>query len=188
MILAYDICGQDNGSFLNPDLYGKNVSDCIDFINNREKFITQDFKIKKTKYDISYTYDSALIVSQKFKDFCDQNNFIGINFHQLLSQTDFYLFKVRNIVEFDFKRRETEFLEFNKDVGKYNEVIGATPVCLKQKEPLMSGFYRTDIEFGRGYDQAPTIIAGISTYALIQKEKFKGLDAKVILDKYDWEE
>ena len=74
MILGYTLSGQYNDSYLKADLYEKNISDCIDYVNNRQNYITENFKVKKTKYDFSYSYDGALIVSQRFKDFCIKNN------------------------------------------------------------------------------------------------------------------
>ena len=49
MLLGYWICGPDNDSYLNGNLYEKNICECLDYIRNREKFITPEFKIKKNK-------------------------------------------------------------------------------------------------------------------------------------------
>jgi len=187
MVLGFTITGQDNDSYLKEDLYGKNISECIDYIANREKYITEDFRISKTKYDYSYTYDGALIISQRFKDFCEKLEFTDIEFHKLQAQPNFYLFKVNSVIEFDSERRKTRFLEYNEKCGEYNEVVGAVPVCLKDNQKIKKGFYRTDIEFGRGYAKSPLIIVDKDIYKKIQKEKFKGLYGEKILDKYNWE-
>lgn len=188
MILGYYLQGQDNDSFLNSNLYEKNISDCLGFVKNREKYITQDFKIKQTKYEFSYTYDGALIVSQRFKEFCKNNKLKEIEFYPLKNQQDYYLLKVKKIIDFDVDRRNTQFLEFNESCNEYNEVVGATPICLKENRQLDIGFYRTNIEFGRGHAKSPLILVDPKTFNLIKKEKFKGLYGEAVLDKYDWEE
>ncbi len=187
MILGYYLQGQDNDSYLNADLYEKNISECLDFIRNREKYISDEFKIKKMKYEFSYTYDGALIVSRRFMDLCKKIGIKGINFFQLKNQQELFLIKVINTVEFDCNRRNTQFLEFNESCGEYKEVVGASPVCLKENQLLDPGFYRTNIEFGRGYAKSPLLLVDTNTYNLIKKEKFKGLYGEKILDKYDWE-
>jgi hypothetical protein len=136
MILGYYLQGQDNDSYLNADLYEKNISECLDFVRNREKYINQDFIVKRTKYEFSYTYDGALIVSQRFKDFCEKNKLKEIEFYQLKYQQEYYLFKVKKTIDFDVERRNTRFLEFNESCNEYNEVVGATPVCLKENRQL----------------------------------------------------
>jgi len=187
MILGYSISGPDNDSYLNEELYGKNICECLKYIRNRENYISPELTIKKTKYDFSYTYDSATIVSQIFKDFCEKENFKNIEFHQLKRQKGFYLFKVNRIIKFDSKRRKTKFLEYNESCDEYNEVIGATPICLKENKELKTGFFRTDIEFGRGYAKGYDILVDIGTFEKMKKEKLKGLYGEEILHKYNWE-
>lgn len=187
MILGYAINGPDNDSYLNPSLYGKNICECLDYIRNRENYITKDFKIKKTKYDISYTYDGAVIVSTKFKNFCEMEGFKDLEFYILKRQTDFYLFKATHTIEFDSTRRKTQFLEYNSQCNEYNEVVGANPVCLKKNSLLKPGFYRTDIEFARGYAKHPLMIVDIDTYQKFRTLKLNGFYGEKILDIYDWE-
>lgn len=109
MIIGYSISGPDNDSYLFQDGWGKTVCEVLDFIKNREIYITENFKVKRANYNLSYTYDSALIVSQKFRDFCKRNNYEGLKFYQLRKQDDLHLMKSENIIRFDSKRRNTVF-------------------------------------------------------------------------------
>ncbi len=187
MVLGYYLQGQDNDSFLNEALEQKGICLCLDYIKHREKYISKSFEIKYVKYDFSYTYDGALIISRRFKDFCIEMGLEGLKFYHIESQPDFFLLKVGDIVEFDCKRRKTRFLEFDASCEEYNEVVGATPVCLKENKSLENGIYRTDIEFGRGFAKAPLILVGVEIYQLMKQEKFSGLFGEEILDKYNWE-
>lgn len=188
MIIGYSISGPDNDSYLYKDGWGKSVCEVLDFINNREKYITVKSRIKRTNYNFSYTYDSAIIVSQKFRDFCLRNKYEGLKFFRLKKQDKLYLLKSQNIIQFDIKRRSTVFEDFQEACGKFNSVAGATPICLKSNEELIDGIYRTDVEFGSGYELSPLIVVGKNTYEKMKVEKFKDIDFIPILDIYPWEE
>ena len=187
MIIGYSISGPDNDSYLYKDGWGKTVCEVLDFIENREKFITEKFRIKRANYNLSFTYDSALIVSQKFRDFCLRNNYQGLKFYQLNKQKELYLMKIENIIEFDSKRRNTSFEDYQKTCGIYNSVAGATPICLKSDEELKDGIFRTDLEFGGGYELSPLIVIGKTTYNKMNIEKFNDIDFSPILNKYECE-
>jgi hypothetical protein len=188
MIIGYSISGPDNNSYLFEDGWGKTVCEVLDFIENREKYVTEKFRVKRSNFNLSYTYDSALIVSQKFKDFCRRNKYDGLHFYQLKKQKELYLMKSENIIEFDSKRRNTQFDDYQESCKRYNSVAGANPVCLDSNEELKDGIYRTDIEFGSGYELSPLILVGVSTYEKMKIEKFNDIDFEPILDKYEWEE
>lgn len=188
MIIGYSISGPDNDSYLFQDGWGKTVCEVLDFIENREDYISDSFRVKRANYNLSYTYDGALIVSQKFRDFCLRNSYDGLKFYQLKKQDNLYLMKSENIVKFDSTRRKTVFEDYQETCGRYNAVAGATPVCLLSKDEPEDGFYRTDIEFGGGYEMAPLIVIGKLTYEKMKLEKFKDIDFSPILDKYEWEE
>ena len=78
MIIGYGIAGPDNDSYLNPDGLGKSICKVIDYINHREKFVTESFRVKRNNFNWSHTYDGAIIVSQKFRDFCLRNEYQGL--------------------------------------------------------------------------------------------------------------
>jgi hypothetical protein len=187
-VLGFSISGPDNDSYMNPDQYEVNICNCLDFVKNRQFHLNPNFKLTKKAYDISYTYDSYLIVSDRFKQFCIENKYFGLSFFEIPNYKAKFLMLVTNIVKFDTDRRGTNFIEFNSDCKEYSEVVGATPVCLKDNSVLTDGFYRTDIEFGRKYAKAPIIIAGSDTGVKLKAQKFKGLTLEKILDKYKWEE
>lgn len=187
MIIGYGISGPDNDSYLNPDGRGKSICEVIDFVKNREKFITQKFKVKRSNLNLSYTYDGGTIVSQKFRDFCLRNKYSNVDFFQLKTQKELYLFKCTQTVEFNTIRRQTTFEEFKKECQLYNSIAGAHPICLKSNLVLKDGLYRTDIIFGGGYEQHPLLIIGIETYEKMKLDKINDIDFEPIQDQYDWE-
>jgi hypothetical protein len=187
-VLGFSISGLDNDSYMNSDQYEVNICKCLDFVKNRQLHLNPNFKLTKKSYDISFTYDSYLIVSDRFKQFCLDNKYSGVSFFEIPNYKTKFLMLVSNVVKFDTNRRETTFIDFNSDCSEYNEVVGATPVCLSNNSILPDGFYRTDIEFGRSYAKDAIILVGLDTGAKLKAQKFKGLYLEKILDKYKWED
>jgi hypothetical protein len=185
-VLGFSISGPDNDSYMNSDQYEVNICKCLDFVKNRQLHLNPNFKLIKKSYDISSTYDSYLIVSDRFKQFCEDNKYSGVSFFAIPNYETKFLMLVTNVVKFDTARRETIFIEFNSVCNEYNEVVGATPVCLSDNSILTDGFYRTDIEFGRSYAKDALILVGLDTGAKLKAQKFKGLYLEKILDKYKW--
>ncbi len=180
MVIGYSLSFPDNDSYLNEDLYEKNICECLEFVKHREKYLNEHFKIRRRSLDVSTTYDRAEIVSEKFKSFCDKINLKGISFFNLQNQKSHYLMIVNNILEYDNEPNRLTSIEYNDECQEFNEVVGAYPIKLKSQKILNKGIYRTDIEFGRGYAKSPVIIVDCETFKLMKKEKFKGFSGNKI--------
>jgi hypothetical protein len=187
-LLGFSISGADNDSYMNPDQYEVNICKCLEFVKNRQLHLNPNFKLIKKSFDISSTYDSYLIVSARFRQFCVDNKYSGVSFFEIPNYKTKFLMLVDNVVKVDTARRGTTFLEFNSDCNEYNEVVGATPVCLLDNSILADGFYRTDIEFGRSYAKESIVLIGADTGVKLKVQKFRGLYLEKILDKYKWED
>ncbi|MCO5950074.1 hypothetical protein [Mucilaginibacter flavidus] len=183
-IIGNDLSGPDNYSYMNQDQHEVNVCDCLDYVRNRRLHISPKFKLKKTQYDVSYTFDSYLIVSERFKDFCIQNNYENVVFYSLPNNPKKFFMDILNQKRYDLTIEGIRYIEFNPACGEYNEVVGAHPIYLEDSTPLADGFYRTDIEFGRSYAKGPLYMVGVETREKLKMEKFKGLYMCEILTHY----
>jgi len=164
------------------------AGECAKYKNIYElNTLNPKFKLKRNKYSISSTYDGFVIVNEKFKQFCDKDNYIGLEFIPLQNETEYYWFKINNVLEFDTKQRGTEFLNYNPSCDGYEEIIGATPVCLKSNEKLGNGFYRTDICFGSYAGKSPIYLVGVDAKEKLIGSGFKEIYFEEIHDKYAWE-
>jgi hypothetical protein len=186
MIIAYDLFGEDNLSYMWDTPSFKRCPRC-NLIKESEKRVNPNFTIKK-KWDISYTYDGYLIVSSLFKGFVLDNKLKGVEFEKLPNSPGYFHFKVDNIVEFDIVRRKTKIGQPCKECGQSLKIIGATPVCLTVNDLIKNGIFRTDILFGENDNKTPVIVIGTETYEKIKDEGLTGLDSHAILSKYEWEE
>jgi hypothetical protein len=185
MILGYDFYCYDNKKrmFKNIKLDKCAMYSDIYTINQIDPL----FKIK-TKKHLSTTYDGFKIVSEAFKSFCENENYSGLEFVVLPNSTGFYWFKTNNIIEYDSQSYGIRFINYNKECKGYEEIIGASPVYLKNPLPIPDGFFRTDICFGSFESKSPVILVGVKTLKKLKNAGFKGIDSSEILDKYHWEE
>ncbi len=185
MILGYSIEETDLKCNM---LDGMQLTACAKYSNIYDlNIVNPNFKIKSKKYNAGCTYDGFTIVSELFKQFCETEKYTGLEFFILPSLPNFYWFKVHNIVEFDTEARETQFINYNENCKGYEEIIGATPVCLKSKKTLANGFFRTDICFGSFAGKSPVYLVGEETMVKLKSAGFKEIVFEKVLDKYDWE-
>lgn len=149
--------------------------------------INPNFKMKRIKKNIFNTWEGYMIVSEKFKNFCDNEGYNGLEFVPFPLMSQIYWFKVNNIVEYDTKARGTEFLGYSEECDSYAEVIGAIPACLKEKKLLTDGFFRSDVFFGSYNGKDPLIMIGEATKIKLKTAGFKEIYFEKILDKYEWQ-
>ena len=185
MILGYSLSVPDNDHYMLENIV---LSPCAKYKNVYDlNIIDPNFIIRKPVPNISYTYDGFLIVSGLFKKFCEDEKYIGIEFIKLPLSINFYWFKIQNILEFDSDVRKTKFLKYDAACDGYEEIIGATPVCLKKHIEIEDGFFRTDICFGSYAKKSPVELIGKSTKKKLEDSGFKEIYFKEILDKYEWQ-
>ena len=136
---------------------------------------------QKLTPDMSITYDGVLIASQRFKSIYDANHRLGLIFHQLPVDGDFFAIHALKVVEFDAERRKTRFINPCPRCGRFESVIGATPVFLKRGSKIEGlEFVRTNLEFGSADGKHPLLICGQVAADILSCAKLKGLDISTI--------
>lgn len=179
MVVAKLLRGDDNRSFMYYD-----YPDCCTKCHYTVKrSISPDFKLKRKQYDVSYTYDGYLIVSKRFKSFCEEKEYSNVTFHGLVNEPDFYCLESCEVVSLDYERRKVKFIDLCDKCGRYAEVIGATPSYIENNfEMKENTFYRSEFDFGSYNRKSPLIIIGNEMAEEMLKMKFKGLYFKDVLD------
>lgn len=129
------------------------------------------FKLSKKVYDISYTYDGACIVSEKWKSFCFHNKFKNTSFTPLKLAPGFYHFIIKGNT-IPFKANTSEF--YCEHCHSYNAISGPRFDLEKQSDELHNEIYQTDILFGSGNEKSPLLIVSEETKNLIAEAKLKG--------------
>lgn len=183
MIIGYVISAIDNKYSMYKGLQLNKCSRFMDIYSLN--IINPSIQFNNIKPNFSYTYDGFAIVSEKFKIFCEKAGYSGIEFVELRGTQKYYWFKINNVLEFDPIERGTSFLDFNEECNGYEEIIGATPACLKNKNMLPDGFFRTDICFGSYAGKSPLYIIGEVTKKKLLSAGFDEIDFEDILEKYE---
>lgn len=124
------------------------------------------YKVRKTKSrDIVCTFDGFLIVSQKFKNFCDENGYEDITFVRFFKSPKFYFFLPNRIYPLDYVRMKTQFIEYHECCGQYDAVIGCCDLyrrlvdCIKGNDFIC----RADYFFAGLFNKHPVVIIGTET-------------------------
>ncbi len=180
MVVAKILRGDDNDSFMYT---GNRPYCCMKCNYPTRQEANADFRLKKRRWDISYTHDLYLIVSSKFKQFCEASNFQNIVFYPLEKEKDFFFLDCTKVIPLDYQRREVQFIDFCDMCNRFAEVIGATPSYLLNNDFKIEpkSFYRSEYGFG-SYDQkSPLIIVGPDVAKLLTAEKFRGLYFKDVI-------
>lgn len=184
MLLGYTLNIQDNDHYMFTNIV---LNPCSTYSNIYDlNIIDPNFKFKKKK-NISSTYDSFTIVSEKFKSFCKTEKYTGLEFVELPKSPGFYWFKIHNVIEYDIEARKTQFLNYSEECKGYESIIGANPACLKRRVSLSDGFYRSDIFFGSYAGKHPLEMVGEPTKQKLKTAGFKEIYFEKILDEYQWQ-
>ena len=145
-------------------------------------YIGQKYRAKRRNRDLGGTYDGYHVVSRRFRDFCEERAFTGMEFVPLPADSDFFVLRLSLVLPFDAERRGTTIANPCPQCKAYHEVIGVTPPYLRGvSEPILEGFFRTDLEFGSGHSQRPLIVVGTGTYAELRAGKFKKFSADAVM-------
>jgi hypothetical protein len=133
--------------------------------------------IRKRKYDISITYDGVVVVSQRFKCVFEAACLLGLQFRVLPDDAVFYTIHAARVVAFDAERRKTRFIKQCPQCGRFESVVGATPVYLKPGDQIdPREFVRTDLEFGSQDEKHPLLLCGNDAAQSLSRAKLRGLD------------
>lgn len=140
-------------------------------------FIDPSFELYKKSLDISSTFDGYMIVSERFKGFCESLRIDGVEFIALPSQPKHHWLVVRNILEVDtIESAGIRFLYYCDLCQNYAGVFGTDGLRFKGIEsPIMNGIYRTDLKFAQAHEQQPVIVIGTEVAAAMKEVRFKGI-------------
>ena len=139
------------------------------------------FVVKKRKHDIGCTYDGVTAVSEEFKAAYESAGLSGLLFRQLPDDPEFYAIRPERTVQYDAERRGTRFVKQCPQCGRYESVVGATPVYLKPGASISDKeFVRTDLEFGSDDEKSPLLLCGEFAAASLKAANLNGIDMEPI--------
>jgi hypothetical protein len=174
--------GHDNGGyFLESAPEGvlcPQCGTCLDYAYAPDT-LWSDERLKK--YDVSYTYDSRMIVSEKFIDVNNMHGNSDLFIKALNTSPVLYYIYLNRIIQFDFEKRKTAFEKPCSKCGGFESVTGATPAYLKGGGLPGRGFFRTDLAFGSGRGKFPLIIVDSETARSFKTQRITGFVLKPVV-------
>lgn len=166
-------------------MYGRGTTEpglCPVCHNSLKKIPNPDYRMKKRKGDMFYTYDSFCIVSEKFKSFCELNEYEGLAFTSLPKSPGYYYFEAKNIFKLDIK--DTKFTNKRECCGCYDEIIHPSSYKAKEQHIATDDFIcRTEYCYDSYYDKSPVLIVGTKTALKMKDAGLSGLFFKNVLEK-----
>jgi hypothetical protein len=149
---------------------------CGELLNKWDEPLT-GLVVRTRRYDVSLTYDGIVVVSPIFRSVYSDSSLHGLTFRALPDDPEFEALQCDQVVEFDGARRKTRFVKQCSTCGRFESVVGATPVFLRPGCVIgESQFVRTDLEFGSGDEKHPLLLCGSLAADVLRKSKLKGLE------------
>jgi len=131
----------------------------------------------KSKFDFSTTYDNVDIVSKRFKDFIQLEDYRNVVFFPVNENNEFFYFHIlNNPVQVNVEKSGIKYKEKCNTCLYPKEIIGGFDIFLNQEEPLLDCFYTSDVYWRTHNMFGYRIFIGIETYNKLHAQKFKGLD------------
>lgn len=124
-------------------------------------------------FALGRTYDGKALCSTTMKELMRREG-LAVDFWEVNSDLRLHHFEPRERLAFDVKKRKTRFIGPCSRCGQFAEVIGSLPVFLNVSAPILTGLYRTDVEFGSGRSKGPELVVGLHTKEVFATARFKG--------------
>ncbi len=179
MILAYRLGAYDGHAFFFEDRRSPIFCPICGTLLEKN-YLPTDIKPGK-RWDVLCTYENRKLVNERFKQWCERQEFEQLRFRQVCEEPAYYLFEPLRVVNFDPIRAKTRFVNKCARCGNYESVVGTSPPgLLNVSEPIQDGFLRTDLEFGSRWEKSPIIVVGTRTRDIMKQEKFRLIDFEPI--------
>ncbi len=178
MIVAYDMSPHDGDAFFFEDRKSSIFCSVCGTLLDKA-FLPSGVRPRK-KWDICSTYENRVIVSERFKGWCQARHLDGLVFRQVNERPPYYVFEPSIVLEVD--PRCARFEDKCSACGNFESVMRAGRLVLpKVQAPIDDGIFRSDIEFASRWEKSPIIIVGLHTRELMKEEKFRLIEFEPIL-------
>ncbi|TGX79429.1 hypothetical protein E5358_14900 [Palleniella muris] len=162
-------------------MYGRNdIKDpgqCPICHTSFKKVPNPDYKVQKKKGDVFCTYDGYMIVTEKFKTFCEINEYRYLKFIPLPKSPGYYYFEAEGIFRIDSTRRHFYFGKKQECCNQY-DCIAIGGMLWKDKDfylPTDDFIFQTDYWFGDHHNKSPLVIIGTKTAGKMKRYGLSGI-------------
>lgn len=136
----------------------------------------QNYMFRKRSGDVWVSYDGFYIVSEKFKQFCETQEYPNLIFTKIEKSSGFYFFTTNEIYKVDYERSNVVFMRKRECCGNYDYIIHIPKYRSKDEALHTDDFIaRAEFYFGDGYKKGAVIYVGLKTVQMMQKYGLKGM-------------
>ena len=118
-------------------------------------------KIKRKKGDFFVTYDGFTLVSQKFKDFCDERHYPNLTYKEMKNMPGLYYFMPNNVFRIDTSM--LHLCNFNECCNSFDSIVGGVIKAIDFKVETNDFICRSNFFMGSRHRKGPCIIVGLET-------------------------
>lgn len=184
-LVAKIICGPDADDMYNFYKGEKDPGLCERCKTRLKMIPNPNYRVRIKGRDFQNTYDGYYIVSERFKNFCELNNYPNIDFIPVKTK-NFYVFLPQEIYKMSHDLgiqyyTQNACCNTFKEVGCYNRLFVRDKNYVQKNNDFIK---RTDILYGSRSRKHYYIIIGIDTF---QKMKEFGLKFYILDDVYSAE-
>ncbi|KQU73431.1 MULTISPECIES: hypothetical protein [unclassified Rhizobacter] len=178
-IRHFVLWGADNDGYWTPDL--KNDALCCPLCSCKLSRAIENpgFRLKKRHYDLSATYDGFTVASAKFLALLEAvapDSFDATELHaNLRDGVRHWKLEFKRMLPLDLARARPVFGPRCDRCGRHTHVSGAIDYFVEGDAVPQQGLFRTDLEFGSGFEQGPILLAGVQTAQRLAQAGLKGL-------------
>jgi hypothetical protein len=167
---------QDNAfEFFRGNSAAVRCPQCLQLLDKFGQTLPKGTIARPATHDVSISTDGVLVTSTAFR--ASVLELLGSDAMEFIPlMHGMFAAMPRRTVQFDARKRGTQFENQCSTCGQYETVVGATPVFLADASSLGStDIARTDLEFGSGDEKCPMILLGIEAARRLNGCRLKGL-------------
>ncbi len=144
-----------------------------------QEFVSHDVRARMRKDAMDA--DGHVIVSERFRDFCVRSRYADLAFYEVGKRRKRYELRATRVLRVDVERSQPYLTEFCTRCGNFECYLRGKGLFLENvTEPLLDGFYRTDLIWGCRAGKHPLILVGAETKRKLHAAGLTGLDFRSV--------
>lgn len=174
VIVGYELYPTDIDSFMWDDF--KEFPKCSRCGCRTDFFASNpNYRLAPSGPDFGATWDGEIIVTERFREFCQTNNLNGLVYRSLRRDVRHFHIIPKRVLAVNVQRSHFKTVDVCKGCGFPREVITlGNPMVIQIDVPMLQGFYRSNILLGSGNDKSPALIVDFRTKKLLEDSDLKG--------------
>ena len=189
-VLAFELTGYDDGSYMLGNDTFKPLAGASEWRFGRDgvphtatcrecggkinhEYVDPRYRVKKRRRDIATTYDGYTLVSSRLCRVLTENGASSHDFVRLPADQDFFWLRPQSVLSYSAMQRS----RLCAVCGNFaDEVVPVPEFASTLSEPIMSGVFRSSIEFGSTPLKSFILVVGVNTRGALSAASLAGVE------------